>query len=108
MRRRLVEEFGAERVVVTSASSKAALGLAHLLRRRGVPVTGCTSGGNGGFIETSAARVNIADVSHITLHKPFAIPPGGGGPGASARRLLAVIPPASLAPAGEFADSRWS
>ena len=30
-------------VIVTSASSKAALGLAHLLARRGVPVTGLTS-----------------------------------------------------------------
>jgi hypothetical protein len=30
-------------VIVTSASSKAALGLAHLLTRRGVPVTGLTS-----------------------------------------------------------------
>jgi Protein of unknown function (DUF2855) len=32
-----------QRVVVTSASSKAALGLAYLLTRRGVPVTGLTS-----------------------------------------------------------------
>ena len=31
------------RVIVTSASSKAAVGLAHLLTRRGVPVTGLTS-----------------------------------------------------------------
>lgn len=44
-----VDDFlaGSERqgqpVIVTSASSKAALGLAHLLARRGVPVTGLTS-----------------------------------------------------------------
>jgi len=36
-------------VVVTSASSKAALGLAHLLARRGVPVTGLTSARHAGF-----------------------------------------------------------
>jgi hypothetical protein len=34
---------GPRPVIVTSASSKAALGLAHLLTRRGVPVTGLTS-----------------------------------------------------------------
>lgn len=34
---------GPRPVIVTSASSKAALGLAHLLARRGVPVTGLTS-----------------------------------------------------------------
>ena len=38
-----------QRVVVTSASSKAAIGLAHLLARRGVPVTGLTSAGHAGF-----------------------------------------------------------
>jgi hypothetical protein len=34
---------GTRPVIVTSASSKAALGLAYLLARRGVPVTGLTS-----------------------------------------------------------------
>ena len=37
-------------VVVTSASSKAAVGLAHLLARRGVPVTGLTSAGHAGLV----------------------------------------------------------
>ena len=36
--------------MVTSASSKAAVGLAHLLARRGVPVTGLTSAGHAGFV----------------------------------------------------------
>jgi hypothetical protein len=35
--------FGAERVVLSSAASKAALGIAFLLSRRGVPVVGLTS-----------------------------------------------------------------
>jgi hypothetical protein len=38
-------------VIVTSASSKAALGLAHLLTRRGVPVTGLTSAGRVAFVD---------------------------------------------------------
>jgi hypothetical protein len=38
-------------VIVTSASSKAALGLAHLLARRGVPVTGLTSAGRVAFVD---------------------------------------------------------
>ena len=38
-------------VIVTSASSKAALGLAHLLTRRGVPVTGLTSARRVAFVD---------------------------------------------------------
>jgi hypothetical protein len=38
-------------VIVTSASSKAALGLAHLLTRRGVPVTGLTSASRVAFVD---------------------------------------------------------
>ena len=37
------------RVIVTSASSKATIGLAHLLTRRGVPVAGLTSPGRAAF-----------------------------------------------------------
>jgi len=44
--------FGAEAVLLTSASSKTAIGLAHLLKRRGaVKVMGLTSGGNRAFVE---------------------------------------------------------
>jgi Protein of unknown function (DUF2855) len=45
------QEFGVEQVVVTSASSKAGLGLAHLLQRRGVPVVGLTSARNLAFVD---------------------------------------------------------
>ena len=37
-------------VIMTSASSKAAIGLAWLLSRRGVPVTGLTSASHAGFV----------------------------------------------------------
>ena len=40
------DQFGADAVVVSSASSKAALGTAFLLGRRGVPVLGLTSARN--------------------------------------------------------------
>jgi hypothetical protein len=45
------EQFAAERVVVTSASSKVALGLAHLLRRRGTPIVGLTSARNARMVQ---------------------------------------------------------
>jgi hypothetical protein len=41
-----------QRVIVTSASSKAAIGLAHLLTARGVPVTGLTSSGRAAFVRS--------------------------------------------------------
>ncbi|HSJ43133.1 MAG TPA: DUF2855 family protein [Euzebyales bacterium] len=61
-------EFSAERVLVTSASSKAALGLAHLLQRRGVPVTGLTSTGSVGFVDglsVFGAVVSYDDVDDL-------------------------------------------
>lgn len=46
--------FGARQVVVTSASSKVALGLAFLLRRRGgVRVVGISAAANRGFVQDS-------------------------------------------------------
>lgn len=44
-------DFGAATYVLSSASSKTALGLAWLLARRGVRVIGLTSPGNTGFVE---------------------------------------------------------
>lgn len=44
------ELWGGGRVLLTSASSKAALGTAFLLRRRGVEVVGITSGSRLGFV----------------------------------------------------------
>ena len=47
------EFFGAKQVVCSSASSKTAFGLAHLLHRRdGVDVIGLTSAGNRAFVES--------------------------------------------------------
>ena len=46
------DDFGARTVIITSASSRTAIGLAWLLRRRGaVKTVGVTSPGNTGFVE---------------------------------------------------------
>jgi hypothetical protein len=45
------EHFGADRVVLSSASAKTAVGIAFDLHRHGVPVVGLTSPGNVGFVE---------------------------------------------------------
>ncbi|RZN17011.1 DUF2855 family protein [Bradyrhizobium sp. Leo121] len=42
--------FGAESVMLSSASSKTAFGLAHLLHSRGIKVIGLTSGANTNFV----------------------------------------------------------
>jgi Protein of unknown function (DUF2855) len=52
-------------VVVTSASSKAALGLAHLLTRRGVPVTGLTSARHLAFAEDLKAYDQVLGYDQI-------------------------------------------
>jgi NADPH:quinone reductase-like Zn-dependent oxidoreductase len=56
-------DFGAHTVVVTSASSKASLGLARLLAARGVAVAGLTSPRNAAFVESLGvyARVRTYD-----------------------------------------------
>lgn len=45
------ESFGADQIVVSSASSKTAIGVAHLAHRRGARVVGLTSPGNLAFVE---------------------------------------------------------
>lgn len=44
------DDFGARSVLLSSASSKTAFGLAHLLHSRGRKVIGLTSAGNTGFV----------------------------------------------------------
>jgi hypothetical protein len=44
-------DFGAQAIILTSASSKTALGLAWALHRRGLKVVGLTSPGNTAFLE---------------------------------------------------------
>src|ERR1700757_4421696 len=46
------EDYGARRVMLSSASSKTAFGLAHLLHARGVKVIGLTSAGNTAFVKS--------------------------------------------------------
>ena len=45
-------DFGAEQVIISSASAKTAIGAAHLCHRRGMKVVGLTSPGNVGFVES--------------------------------------------------------
>ena len=52
-------------VIVTSASSKAALGLAHLLARRGVPVTGLTSASRAAWVEGLSAYDQVVAYDQI-------------------------------------------
>jgi hypothetical protein len=56
---------------VTSASSKAALGLAYLLGRRGVPVTGLTSAGRVAFAE------HLRAYDQVLAYDQLAVLPGG-------------------------------
>lgn len=46
------EDFGADQVVLSSASSKTAIGVAFLAHRRGLPTVGLTSAGNAAFVES--------------------------------------------------------
>ena len=62
-----------ERVIVTSASSKAALGLAHLLARRGVPVTGLTSTRRVAFVDRLQAYDQVLGYDQLA-----ALPAGRG------------------------------
>ena len=45
------DDFGAEQIVVSSASSKTAIGVAHLAHARGTRVVGLTSSANQAFVE---------------------------------------------------------
>lgn len=61
----MLDDYLADRppapVIVTSASSKAAIGLAWLLRQRGIPVTGLTSAGRAEFVGRFYDRVLAYD-----------------------------------------------
>ena len=61
------DDFGAETVVVSSASSKTAIGLAHLLSRRaGVPVVGLTSPGNLAFTESLGCYDRVVTYDRVS------------------------------------------
>jgi hypothetical protein len=57
----------ASQVIVTSASSKAALGLAHLLTRRGVPVTGLTSAKRVAAVTGLSAYQQVLGYDQVTV-----------------------------------------
>ncbi|MEO6318965.1 MAG: DUF2855 family protein [Acidimicrobiales bacterium] len=46
------DDFGAEQIVISSASSKTALGVAHCAHQRGLRVVGLTSPGNAALVES--------------------------------------------------------
>jgi hypothetical protein len=69
-------DFGARTVILTSASSKTALGLAYRLKQRGVAVIGLTSPAHVAFLSGLgwfAAVVPYADVETVAVETPVAI-----------------------------------
>lgn len=64
------EFYGARRVILSSASSKTAFGLAHLAHKRGIPVIGLTSGGNVDFVRSLGCYDEVVTYDQVT-----AIPP---------------------------------
>jgi len=70
--------FGARAVLLTSASSKTAFGLAHLLQMRGAPVRviGLTSPGNAGFVRSLGCYhdvVSYDDIGTLAAETPVAL-----------------------------------
>ena len=61
--------YGARRVILSSASSKTAFGLAHLLHRRGIRVIGLTSKGNVDFVTSLGCYDEV-----VTYDQVAAIP----------------------------------
>lgn len=73
--------FGAQRVVLSSASAKTAFGLAHLLHRRGgIEVVGLTSAGNRNFVQELGSYYQVVlydeiaslDAGRPTVYVDFA------------------------------------
>ncbi|MHC2435205.1 DUF2855 family protein [Bradyrhizobium sp. USDA 4451] len=64
------EFYGARRVILSSASSKTAFGLAHLLHKRGIRVIGLTSKGNVDFVASLGCYDEV-----VTYDQVGAIPP---------------------------------
>lgn len=81
-------DFGARSVILTSASSKTALGLAYRLARRGVAVIGLTSPGNTAFLESLGTFSRVAtydDIEDLSLDGPVAIVDFAGNAGVIGR-----------------------
>jgi hypothetical protein len=60
------EDFSAKRVMLSSASSKTAFGLAHLLHARGVKVIGLTSAGNTAFVTSLGCYDEVVTYDGVT------------------------------------------
>ena len=77
------DDFGAGSVLLSSASSKTALGLAWLLARRGVKVAGLTSAGNRAFLQGLGFFDQVAlyeDVAALETPRPVAYIDFAGNP----------------------------
>ena len=62
------DDFGATQMIVSSASSKTAIGVAHLAKQRGMHVVGLTSPANRDFVErldTYSEVVSYGDVTSV-------------------------------------------
>ncbi|OKO67886.1 DUF2855 family protein [Bradyrhizobium sp. NAS96.2] len=57
--------YGARRVILSSASSKTALGLAHLLHKRGIRVIGLTSKGNVDFVTSLGCYDDVVTYDEV-------------------------------------------
>ncbi|SFI63186.1 Protein of unknown function [Bradyrhizobium sp. cf659] len=60
------DDFGARTVLLSSASSKTAFGLAHLLHTRGRKVIGLTSAGNTGFVTSLGCYDEVVTYDRVT------------------------------------------
>jgi Protein of unknown function (DUF2855) len=60
------EFYGAGRVMLSSASSKTAYGLAHLLHARGIRVIGLTSAGNTDFVKSLGCYDDVVTYDRVT------------------------------------------
>lgn len=85
--------FGAERVIITSASSKTALGTAYCLKQRGgVEVIGLTSEGNKAFVESTGYYDTVATYEMIEgLDRSASVIVDMAGNGALLARLYAHL-----------------
>ena len=60
------EFYGARRVMLSSASSKTAYGLAHLVHARGIRVIGLTSAGNTDFVKSLGCYDDVVTYDRVT------------------------------------------
>ncbi|MCE3289347.1 MAG: hypothetical protein K0R83_1359 [Caulobacter sp.] len=82
------DDFGAKSVILTSASSKTALGLAYQLSKRGVAVIGLTSPAHVDFLKSLGWFATVApysDIEAVAVPTPVAIVDFSGNAGVVGR-----------------------